>query len=101
MLEYKALDNGYLHYSDGLKNVRDAISIIEELEEELKQANISNTYWELCYNKEKKAHEELRLQLERFSKRNFKESQKGYYGCNCYSEIDGILQTKNNSHETR
>jgi hypothetical protein len=81
----------FLTYPDGLHNVERAINIIDELEEELKQANISNVYWELCYNKEKEAHEKLRAELIKFSEKNFKQSQKGYYGCNCYSEIDGIL----------
>lgn len=81
----------FLTYADGLSLAEKAISIIDDLEEELKQANISNVYWELCYNKEKEAHQKLRAELIEFSEKNFKQSQKGYYGCNCYSEIDGIL----------
>jgi len=88
--EFKEMET-YLGYEDGLHNVEKAIQIIEQLEKELQQSNVSNVYWELCYNKEKKAYEELKLKLAQFSEKNYKQNQKGYYGCNCYSEIDGIL----------
>jgi hypothetical protein len=69
-----------------------ALEIIRELEKELQQSSISNVYWELCYNKEKEAHEKLKSKLVQFSEENYKKNQKGYYGCDCYSEIDGILE---------
>lgn len=65
----------YLQYSDGLSSVEEAIEIIEQLEKEVQQSSVSNVYWELCYNKEKEAHEELKLKLAQFSEENYKQSQ--------------------------
>ena len=72
--------------------VSKALKIIRELQKELQQSSISNVYWELCYNKDKEAHKKLKSKLVQFSEENYKKNQKGYYRCNCYSEIDGILE---------